>query len=659
MPRFASKSYQINPTSPRDSQDSPAVAAMDDGRVVTVYRSHAGEKGMLRYVIHNADGSVASDEAIVEPGNKGFVDSGMVNIAALDGGGFAVTWTQRDGDQKVFHRVFDAEGKPVTKPIMTTKGLLDGHAVRHSDIASDGKGGFYLVWDDHGLDTDPGPQTTYQRAVFYQHFDGKGKSKTKPKMLSDEWGADWDAAIAVSRDGKKINIVWDDDLGRPDAGTSSDGIYGFEIGGKGVYRVDGGVFQEFHTDPDVAYSSGNTFMAVWSEYLGNGRYAVHGAVNGGPEFRVNTSDHEHWYTVPKVVGLESGEFLVVWADGGHKGNADVLGQFFDASGNRVGKEFKISDRVSKHISRIEVSETSDGRIVVTWDSANGPTEIYGRVIDPRDGAVEWKGGAASEQFVGTQWADKLRGGGGDDRISGGSGDDTISGDGGNDTLVGDGGNDTLNGGDGDDVLVGGAGGDQLIGGKGRDTASYVGSAQKVVASLAKPAGNQGDAAGDGYVSIENLTGSAKGDVLTGNKAGNVLAGEGGHDVLDGGGGNDRLVGGAGADTLKGGKGADTFVFLDVTDSGTAKGKRDVITDFKQSQGDRIDLSAIDARSGTAKNEAFVFLGEKQFSGKKGELRFETKKGTTYVYGDVDGDRKADFALQLAGEIDLKKADFLL
>src|SRR5690606_6805463 len=128
-----------------------AVAALDDGRFVTTYRGHDGQDGVLRYVIHNADGTVAREQSVVDPDNEGFVDSGMVNVAALKGGGFAITWTQRDGDQKVYHRVFDSEGRPVTKPILTTKGLLEGHAVRHSDIAGDGKGGFYMVWDDHGL----------------------------------------------------------------------------------------------------------------------------------------------------------------------------------------------------------------------------------------------------------------------------------------------------------------------------------------------------------------------------------------------------------------------------------------------------------------------------------------------------------------------------
>src|SRR6185295_14112803 len=90
--------------------------------------------------------------------------------------------------------------------------------------------------------------------------------------------------------------------------------------------------------------------------------------------------------------------------------------------------------------------------------------------------------------------------------------------------------------------------DSLDGGIGTDTASYATAGAGVAARLAAPAGNTGDAAGDSYVSIENLTGTNFADTLTGDGNANVLAG------LDG---NDTLIGGAGADSLDGGAGSDT------------------------------------------------------------------------------------------------------
>ena len=78
---------------------------------------------------------------------------------------------------------------------------------------------------------------------------------------------------------------------------------------------------------------------------------------------------------------------------------------------------------------------------------------------------------------------------------------------GNDTIDGRGGNDTLNGLGGDDILIGGSGADSLNGGAGSDWASYQTAATSVIANLATPAINTGDASGDSYSSIENLLGS--------------------------------------------------------------------------------------------------------------------------------------------------------
>jgi Ca2+-binding RTX toxin-like protein len=133
-----------------------------------------------------------------------------------------------------------------------------------------------------------------------------------------------------------------------------------------------------------------------------------------------------------------------------------------------------------------------------------------------------------------------------------------------DTLTGDANANVLDGGAGDDTLIGGAGADTLIGGAGIDTASYSTATKAVTANLATPASNLGDAAGDTYSGIENLTGGSAADTLTGDNNGNVLSGVAGNDNLSGGGGNDILIGGTGADVLNGGAGVDTASYATAT-----------------------------------------------------------------------------------------------
>ncbi|MGO1076671.1 calcium-binding protein [Inquilinus sp. CA228] len=230
---------------------------------------------------------------------------------------------------------------------------------------------------------------------------------------------------------------------------------------------------------------------------------------------------------------------------------------------------------------------------------------------------------------------------------------------GNDALTGNTGANGLFGWGGDDILRGGAGADRLDGGAGTDLVSYWDSSVGVTVNLLTGFGSGGDAQGDGYTSVENVNGSQGGDTLIGNAVANVLNGYAGADSLNGGGGQDVLDGGAGKDTLTGGADADRFVFSAVGDSVVGAGA-DRIADFVRAQGDKIDLSAIDAVTGVAGNQSFTFIGSGLFTHHAGELRAaNTSPGVTTIAGDVNGDGVSDFHIVLTGNFALVAGDFVL
>jgi Ca2+-binding RTX toxin-like protein len=147
------------------------------------------------------------------------------------------------------------------------------------------------------------------------------------------------------------------------------------------------------------------------------------------------------------------------------------------------------------------------------------------------------------------------------------------------------------------------------------------------------------------------------EVIRGTSSDDKLNGDATADILRGGAGNDRLIGGGGADRLTGGPGADTFVFTAIGQS--TPDAFDVITDFKGRQGDRVDLSGIDAIKGESGNQAFSFIGRDAFSGTAGELRVELSGNHTVIWGDVDGDGAADFAVHILGALNMKEEFFVL
>lgn len=166
----------------------------------------------------------------------------------------------------------------------------------------------------------------------------------------------------------------------------------------------------------------------------------------------------------------------------------------------------------------------------------------------------------------------------------------------NDVLVGDAGANKLYGGAGNDVLQGRYGGDHYDGGEGSDTVSYTKSHLGVTVNLETGYVSGGDARGDTFENVENLTGSQHNDILVGDEGNNVLKGLYGNDRLKGGEGKDRLDGGAGddvliagndGDVLIGGHGDDVFDFSRVED--LSEIATDIIKDFKTGR-DSIKLS---------------------------------------------------------------------
>jgi len=124
--------------------------------------------------------------------------------------------------------------------------------------------------------------------------------------------------------------------------------------------------------------------------------------------------------------------------------------------------------------------------------------------------------------------------------------------------------------------------------------------------------------------------------------------------LIGGAGADGVAGGAGKDILWGGDefggadgAADVFSFFARSDSGVGAANRDVIIDFNDTNGDKIDLSRFEGDPIGAGDPEFSFIGiDVIFGNNARELRALSIANGFVVEGDVNGDGKADFQIEL-------------
>jgi Ca2+-binding RTX toxin-like protein len=220
-------------------------------------------------------------------------------------------------------------------------------------------------------------------------------------------------------------------------------------------------------------------------------------------------------------------------------------------------------------------------------------------------------------------------------------------------IIGSDGNDSLTGGLGDDVLDGAAGINQLLGSAGNDTFNNVDGGDILSGGLGTDTvnslipytlGNDLENLNLGAGTI-NGNGNAGANVIFGGTGINVIQGLAGNDTINGGLGNDTLIGGAGKDLNTGSGGLDHIKFNSISESTVAFAGRDAINTF--AHGDKIDLSAIDANTTIAGNQAFTFLGAGELTGNAGQLEFDQIATNSFrVTADVNGDANPDFALNV-------------
>ncbi|MFO1039375.1 MAG: calcium-binding protein [Geminicoccaceae bacterium] len=301
----------------------------------------------------------------------------------------------------------------------------------------------------------------------------------------------------------------------------------------------------------------------------------------------------------------------------------------------------------------------------------------------------------------------------DNFANGNIGNDVIRGLGGKDTLFGGADNDKLFGGDGDDIINGQDGNDTVGGGLGTndlsddagiDTLSYrdfANTSLEVSLASGTAKGVQVGAArvpvttvlSDTFTGFENVDGCDKIDSIVGDSGNNVLkgfagndfiSGNGGNDTVDGGKGNDELETSGGTTVLKGGPGndvltgsgvfdtyipgtgrdvmnglggRDTFVFQSKADS-VVGDQTDHIVDFVRREGDKIDVSGIDANEAVSGNQTFTFVTT--ITGRGQLAVVEIEPNHYRVDGNTTGDTMPDFSVELDyAELKPAKGDFIL
>ena len=362
----AAADLQINTTTRWDQKD-PDLAADANGRGVIVWNStrQDGDSGGIfaRRIDPNGPTGPEFQVNAVAAGNQA-----EPSAAVNDLGVFMVVWRgpwPGSDAEDIVARVFDPNGQPMTEDlhINTHAAARQGYA----RVAAGAAGRFFVVWE-----SDSAPDVNHL-CIRGQLIDQTGHPLGPEIAVSDtpSYAARY-PDVAIDGQGR-VAVSWMED-------RTTDAVRGrlFDADGKpkaASFKVNTISFKSL-TWPSIAMNAEGSFVVAWDgDPKKSSDDDVHVRIYGaegnpaGDEIQVNATSAGAQVN-PRVAIDDQGEFIVVWTSpsGDPNHGTDVMGQRFDAQGQRMGDESRLNHFTAGDQGQPDVTLGNDGRFLVVWES---------------------------------------------------------------------------------------------------------------------------------------------------------------------------------------------------------------------------------------------------------------------------------------------------
>lgn len=309
---------------------APEITALNDGGYVVVWSHSSNQGGYHTGVMveqFDAAGNTISTTELVGADPTEY--KGHPQIAALVGGGYAVTWYENDadGNTDIFLRQFDNAGNPVADDRLFGE---ENQWDRDPHITALDNGGYVVSW--HGMTT--GGQN---EGIFVQQFDNVGNRISENQLHGMDGQNDYGEQTTALNDGGYV-VTW----------------------------------RGYTTDEN----SGDIFVR---QFDSNGNQVAEDRLHG-----VEGSYNED--TKAQIVTLSDGGYSISWQGRGSDDQGfDIFVQQFDAQGSRTGALTRLQGQNGDlDDTEVQIAALKDGGSAVVWqgETSDGEgTDIFVQHLD--------------------------------------------------------------------------------------------------------------------------------------------------------------------------------------------------------------------------------------------------------------------------------------
>jgi len=350
--------------------------------VVSWFGFRDGDTDIRFQWFDSAGNPVGSNERINTDATMGW--QGGPSSAMGPDGRFLFSWEDRReiGNSDVFCQRFDTTGQRINDNFrVSDSGVPGDQSISGVHLGPGGR--FLIAWDDRrfGITGD----------IFAQFFNPDGSPMDTNFRVNDDpigYGNQYEPEVCGDDSGRFVVTWMDGRSGNWNIFSQRFDSQSRRLGSNIQVTTDDSI----QWAPGLGVAPSGRFLVCWDDRR-MGEYDVYAqwySATGeslGDNFRVNDDQGNTDQYNSAAAGNRFGEFLLVWTDR-RNGNEDIYGQFYSADREPIGSNFIVNDDGSdENQGAPAVASTPDGGYWVSWaDSRDGNLDIYCRRLN-RNGPV--------------------------------------------------------------------------------------------------------------------------------------------------------------------------------------------------------------------------------------------------------------------------------
>jgi hypothetical protein len=308
-------------------------------------------------------------------------------LACNNPGKFVITWDDNRNESDwtdVYAQILGSNGKFIRDNFAV---IIKAYTDRDPEVALRDDGSFIVLWKD---DAKCAPDEEFN--LYAKWYDPDWIPSKKFKVNDVDCSVYfYMPKVEISPTGSFI-IVWTDQRDTWKNGKIRCQMYDANSNPIGAnFEINDPVERNIKCEkPSLGIDANGNFIVVWETDLNGYRdnWDIYGKIfhsDGSPyqaNFMINddggSSDQFH----PAVDMLADGSFVVTWNDT-REGNNDIFAQRYDSNWNPIGNNFIVNDGgLTSRQFNPSIAFTADGKFVIAWqDARNRNDDIYAQKFD--------------------------------------------------------------------------------------------------------------------------------------------------------------------------------------------------------------------------------------------------------------------------------------